>query len=218
MLIFNKLWIFELYSKNNNSQTLKAMTFFIASLILYYAAHSILADNQVKKWLTTHLIAPKWYRINFNIFAIISLLAVVFLYKITPKDSLFDSGYFNQIIGSLLMLTGVILLKKAMRNYDLREFSGTAQLKNKGSKIIGELNTAGFNQYVRHPLYFAALFIFWGLLLAIPNTGVLAITFVSTAYLIIGTKLEEQKLVQEFGDAYLNYQKEVPMLIPRFKF
>ena len=194
------------------------MTLFIASLILYYATHSILANNQVKKWLTTHLIAPKWYRINFNIFAIISLLAVVFLYKTTPKELLFDSGYLNQIVGSLLMLIGVILLKKAMKNYDLREFSGTAQLKNEGSKIIGKLNTSGLNQYVRHPLYFAALFVFWGLLLAVPNTGILAITIVSTVYLIIGTKLEEKKLVQEFGDAYLMYQKEVPMLTPHFKF
>ena len=33
-------------------------------------------------------------------------------------------------------------------------------------------------------------------------------------YVVIGTKLEEKKLVLEFGDAYVKYQKEVPMLIP----
>jgi protein-S-isoprenylcysteine O-methyltransferase Ste14 len=35
-----------------------------------------------------------------------------------------------------------------------------------------------------------------------------------TVYIIIGTKLEEKKLVLEFGEAYIKYQKEVPMLIP----
>jgi protein-S-isoprenylcysteine O-methyltransferase Ste14 len=37
---------------------------------------------------------------------------------------------------------------------------------------------------------------------------------VLTIYVIIGTKLEERKLVLEFGDTYIQYQKEVPMLIP----
>jgi protein-S-isoprenylcysteine O-methyltransferase Ste14 len=35
-----------------------------------------------------------------------------------------------------------------------------------------------------------------------------------TIYIIIGTILEERKLVLEFGEAYVKYQKEVPMLIP----
>ena len=35
-----------------------------------------------------------------------------------------------------------------------------------------------------------------------------------TIYVIIGTILEEKKLVLEFGNTYVKYQKEVPMLIP----
>ena len=35
-----------------------------------------------------------------------------------------------------------------------------------------------------------------------------------TVYLIIGTFLEERKLVYEFGDQYRNYQKQVSMLLP----
>ncbi len=37
---------------------------------------------------------------------------------------------------------------------------------------------------------------------------------VLTAYLVIGTFLEERKLVVEFGDQYRQYQREVPMLFP----
>jgi len=35
-----------------------------------------------------------------------------------------------------------------------------------------------------------------------------------TSYLIVGTYLEEKKLVREFGENYRNYQKKVSMLIP----
>jgi protein-S-isoprenylcysteine O-methyltransferase Ste14 len=42
----------------------------------------------------------------------------------------------------------------------------------------------------------------------------LVINTLLTLYVIIGTWLEERKLVLEFGEAYLQYQKEVPMLIP----
>ena len=35
-----------------------------------------------------------------------------------------------------------------------------------------------------------------------------------TIYVVIGTLLEEKKLINEFGESYKQYQKRVPMLIP----
>jgi methanethiol S-methyltransferase len=35
-----------------------------------------------------------------------------------------------------------------------------------------------------------------------------------TAWIVIGTILEERDLVTEFGDRYRHYQKVVPMLLP----
>jgi len=40
---------------------------------------------------------------------------------------------------------------------------------------------------------------------------------VLTIYIIIATRLEEKKLVLEFGDTYVKYQQEVPMFIPFIK-
>lgn len=42
----------------------------------------------------------------------------------------------------------------------------------------------------------------------------IVINVVLTVYVIVGTKLEERKLVLEYGDRYIKYQREVPMLIP----
>ena len=33
-------------------------------------------------------------------------------------------------------------------------------------------------------------------------------------YLFVGSKLEERKLEQQFGEAYRSYQRNVPMLFP----
>ena len=40
---------------------------------------------------------------------------------------------------------------------------------------------------------------------------------VLTAYFIIGSILEERRLLARFGDAYREYQQRVPMLIPRLR-
>ncbi|MEI6143491.1 MAG: hypothetical protein WCP85_29715 [Mariniphaga sp.] len=40
------------------------------------------------------------------------------------------------------------------------------------------------------------------------------VNLVLTVYIIIGTFLEEKKLVLEFGETYIQYQKEVPMIVP----
>jgi len=42
----------------------------------------------------------------------------------------------------------------------------------------------------------------------------IVVNIILTVYVIIGSILEEKKLILEFGDAYKKYQDDVPMLIP----
>lgn len=67
-------------------------------------------------------------------------------------------------------------------------------------------------RWVRHPLYSAILLLFW----AIPDVSAdrLLFNILWTAWMLIGTRLEEADLVSDFGDAYRQYQRQVPMLIP----
>lgn len=64
---------------------------------------------------------------------------------------------------------------------------------------------------VRHPMYFAVVVVLWCHSFTLAD---LIVNAVLTVYVVIGTWLEEKKLIAEFGDAYIRYQKEVPMLIP----
>jgi protein-S-isoprenylcysteine O-methyltransferase Ste14 len=65
---------------------------------------------------------------------------------------------------------------------------------------------------VRHPLYFLLILMIW----SYPNLTLDRLLFnvLCTAWMVIGTLLEERDLVTTFGDDYLAYQQQVPMLIP----
>jgi protein-S-isoprenylcysteine O-methyltransferase Ste14 len=67
-------------------------------------------------------------------------------------------------------------------------------------------------RWVRHPLYFFFLVMFW----AYPDLTIDRLIFngLWTVWMIVGTVLEERDLVAAFGETYRDYQRRVPMLIP----
>lgn len=46
------------------------------------------------------------------------------------------------------------------------------------------------------------------------TTSILALNLGLSAYLYIGSRFEERRLQEEFGDAYSRYQHSVPRLVP----
>ena len=64
----------------------------------------------------------------------------------------------------------------------------------------------------RHPLYLGGLLILWCSPVMTANLLVLYATL--SVYLVIGARLEEIRLVRAFGEPYIQYQAQVPMLIP----
>jgi protein-S-isoprenylcysteine O-methyltransferase Ste14 len=76
------------------------------------------------------------------------------------------------------------------------------------------LEQGGLHRYVRHPLYFGTLLFIWSLFFIYPYLNNLLACIVITGYTVFGAMLEEKKLVAEFGEKYVDYKKQVPMLIP----
>ena len=67
-------------------------------------------------------------------------------------------------------------------------------------------------RWVRHPLILGFLIAFW----AAPTmtAGRLLFAMATTAYCLIALQLEERDLLRYFGEKYVSYQKQVPMLVP----
>lgn len=67
-------------------------------------------------------------------------------------------------------------------------------------------------RWVRHPLYFFALVLFW----SCPAITLDRLLFnvLWTIWVVLATFLEERDLVSQFGDSYVQYQREVPMIFP----
>jgi protein-S-isoprenylcysteine O-methyltransferase Ste14 len=67
---------------------------------------------------------------------------------------------------------------------------------------------------VRHPLYLGVglgLLGFWLLSPTGPRSVFVACNLV---YVLVGTRLEERKLLSRFGAAYARYQQRVPQFLP----
>ena len=76
--------------------------------------------------------------------------------------------------------------------------------------------TKGPYGWVRHPLYLAALLIWFGLTITFRSFAALLLTlvYVVPAYAIY-MRSEEQMMIGHFGDAYRDYSGRVGMLFPR---
>lgn len=188
---------------------------FTVYLVVYFTLHSVLAHQHVKNYLYGPWLSKTNYRLFYNLVAILLLLPGLWMYASIPSVLLFDMDYLSYW-GIGFALSGFIFLFLSLKQYNLSEFSGLEQLQANSLQKSASLQTSGLNAIVRHPLYTSSLLILWGWLLYRQTDIVLVIALVSTGYIYVGTKLEEQKLVQEFGAAYRSYQQRVGMLLPKF--
>jgi protein-S-isoprenylcysteine O-methyltransferase Ste14 len=116
--------------------------------------------------------------------------------------------------GLILGIAGLLFFLGG-RHFDLHQVLGIRQIRegnsNKAITDTGELDTSGVLGITRHPWYLATMLLIWARQMDISE---IIINVILTLYLIVGTYLEEKKLVREFGDKYRNYQMKVSMLIP----
>lgn len=176
--------------------------------------HSLLSSGSIKKWISCRTGGFfRFYRLTYNLISVATLLLAA-LYQ----SSISESNLFHQpallVTGWLFMASGVLIIIAAFRNYDLRAFSGIDAFARTNSPA--QLQRRGLLRYVRHPLYSGIYLVLWGYFLTFPLLSGLVMATVLSMYLRAGIYFEEKKLIQEFGELYHAYQKEVPMLWPKW--
>jgi methanethiol S-methyltransferase len=184
----------------------------------YCVVHSALISMMATRFFK-HVLGNgyRFYQLAFNIFSIITLVALL-IYSHSSRFQgrmLFEwSGNWRILRYCLIALAAVLIIAGA-RQYSMRQFLGIRQIF--GYSITSAMtNRAHFEKtgvlgVVRHPWYVSVFILLWASDL---NMAAITINLVLSVYLVIGTFLEERKLVLQFGDGYRRYQKEVSMFIP----
>jgi protein-S-isoprenylcysteine O-methyltransferase Ste14 len=74
------------------------------------------------------------------------------------------------------------------------------------------LQEGGIYGIVRHPLYLFGLLILWAI--PVMTLNVLLLNAGATLYLVVGSLIEERRLLDGYGEVYRRYRQRVPWLLP----
>jgi protein-S-isoprenylcysteine O-methyltransferase Ste14 len=189
----------------------------VLAVAAYAALHSVLASLGAKAQ-ARRLVGPaadRMYRLGFNLVGVLTLMPVLAVPLVEPGHTLYAFPWpwagilvAGQIGAAIVVLIGV-------SQTDPWHFLGVRQLVERESGRQATLVTTGLYRYVRHPLYTAGAAFLW--LTPIMTTTLLALYSAFTAYLYLGSLHEERRLRAEFGEAYADYQRRVPRMIPRLR-
>ncbi len=181
---------------------------------LFALQHSIMARPAFKRrW--TRVVPPAAERSTYVLFSCVALALIFALWQplggiIWQAESAGARAALYAVGGAGWLL--VLLATFAINHFDL---FGLRQvwLYFRGREYTPlKFKTPGMYSFVRHPLYVGWFMAFWGTPTMTAAHLLFAVT--TTLYILVAIQLEERNLVEEHGDAYLEYRRRVPMLIP----
>jgi protein-S-isoprenylcysteine O-methyltransferase Ste14 len=156
-----------------------------------------------------------YYRATYSIFSLLTLIPVIYYQLSLEAKVVFAWPGYWKILQYGMYTAAFLLFYSGLRVYDIQYLLGIRQIHEVrgGSKTTTKaFTTEGILGYVRHPWYSSAILLVWAF--GIITDVSLVSKIVLTTYIIIGTLLEEKKLICEIGEPYLAYRKRVPMFIP----
>lgn len=184
---------------------------------LFAVQHSVMARPGFKRWWTRFVPEP----IERSTYVLFSNLAMIVLFwQWRPMGGVIWHLEGEMARGIVLGLYGlgiaiVFVSTCLIHHFDL---FGMRQvwLYFRGRRYAPvAFRTPGPYRIVRHPLYVGWLVTFW----AAPTMTVAHLVFAlaTTGYILVAIRFEERDLVNEHGDSYVSYRKDVPMLVPKIR-
>lgn len=189
------------------------------ALAIYGVIHSVLAAHRTKElfknwWGERNF--QRFYRLFFSLQAAVLFVPLLLLVVILPDQIIYriPSPWVFMTI-TLQILAAVGIVHTIMLTGMLR-FTGVLQAldPSQAQKPVALVNRSLY-RWVRHPIYTCMFFLVW--LVPVMSWNILALNIGISFYNVLGAKLEERKLAQEFGNEYEEYRKRTPFIIPGIK-
>ncbi|KJR40911.1 NnrU [Candidatus Magnetoovum chiemensis] len=192
---------------------------------LFALLHSILVTDKVKKLSVRflgELFVKSAYRFIYTVISVLTIVIALHLIRTLPDAIVFNPPVYIKVGMYLFQIIGAVITLLAFRKISGLEFVGVKQLYGyfKSGSVEGniegvkddQLITSGVYGLVRHPLYLG------GILFVTFNTHLsvnyIALSILADIYFIFGGIIEERRFVNKYGQAYIQYQRDVPQFIP----
>lgn len=184
----------------------------------FFLQHSGMVRKPARRWIERRCGGVPWMSL-YSVISSVVLLAVLVLWQ-GPLTMLWSAASpWRWLIRMLFPLGAVPFLwgAWAMRDSFVKSWEANNGAHDEpndeaaGTDASGLIQT-GIYGYTRHPQYLAALLMIW----SHPDltTDRLAFNILWSGWVVVGAWLEERDLVRQFGQAYRDYRREVPMLLP----
>lgn len=184
--------------------------------IAWCVLHSLLITAKTNAWVRRRGgVVRGSARLVYNAVATVTLVPVVWYQFSLPAETIFAWSGPWRVVQFLLLAYALVMAVSGKRSYEMGHFLGTAQwraFREDREPSALPFRTTGALRWVRHPWYSGGIAFLWAFG---PVTDVnLWSRVILSAYLVVGSVLEERKLLAEIGRPYAAYQRRVPMLVP----
>lgn len=187
----------------------------LALLAAFAIQHSVMARPTFKRWWTK-IVPPAAERATYVLATNLCMIALFAFWQ--PLGGVIWDMQGTGLCTALYALYGIGWLVVLVTTFLINHFElfGLAQVwrhftgrETQPQRFV----TPGPYRHVRHPLYVGWLMVFW----ATPTMTVthLVLAVAITGYILIAIQLEERNLIDEHGQRYVEYKRQVPMLVPR---
>lgn len=179
----------------------------------FFLQHSVMVRRPIKARMARHVPA----RQIAAIYAVASGLAlglVVVLWQPTEARVATVQGpaRWLGIVPAMLALAALAWTVASLEGFDLFGDRALRRHLRGRPERPAALTIRGPYRWVRHPLYLFTLVLIWSNLDLTADQVLFDVLW--TAWILVGTLLEERDLVAELGEPYRDYQRRVPMLLP----
>jgi methanethiol S-methyltransferase len=181
--------------------------------LLFFVQHSSMLRRGFRRQLDRFL-PTRYHGALYSIASGAVLATVVVLWQPSLILLYAFEGIWRWLVWGLFVLamTGMAWGAQALQAFDPLGIAPLRARKRGEQLSPPKLVIRGAYQWVRHPLYLFSILMIW----CNPDVTADRLLFdlLWTAWIYGATFLEEADLVAEFGEAYRNYQRAVPRLIP----